>query len=51
MLLKFVKKLSKRHLEPTSIERQNVQRALDIFRRPLVAALEALYAEEKHQDL
>ncbi len=42
MLLKFVKKLTKRHLEPTTIERQNVQRALDIFRRRMVAALEAL---------
>ena len=42
MLLKFVKKLSERHLEPTTIERQNVQRALDIFSRPMVAALEAL---------
>ncbi|XP_045027095.1 uncharacterized protein LOC123470621 [Daphnia magna] len=42
MVLKFVKKLSKRHLEPTTIERQNVQRALDIFSRPMVAALEAL---------
>jgi hypothetical protein len=42
MLLKFVKKLSKRHLESTTIERQNVQRALDIFSRPMAAALEAL---------
>jgi hypothetical protein len=33
VLLKLVKKLTKRHLEPTTIERQNVQRAIDIFSR------------------
>jgi hypothetical protein len=42
VLLKLVKKLTKRHLEPTTIERQNVQRAIDIFSRQTVAALEAL---------
>ncbi|XP_045032111.1 uncharacterized protein LOC123474243 [Daphnia magna] len=42
LFLKFVKKLTNRHLEPTKIERQNVQKALDIFSRPLAAALEAL---------
>ncbi|KAI9552603.1 hypothetical protein GHT06_020468 [Daphnia sinensis] len=42
LLLKFVKKLTNRHLEPTKLERQNVQKALDIFSRPLAAALEAL---------
>jgi hypothetical protein len=42
LLLKFVKKLTNRHLDPTKIEQPNVQKALDIFSRPLVAALEAL---------
>jgi hypothetical protein len=42
VFLKLVKKLTKRHLEPTTIERQNVQRAIDIFSRQTVAALEAL---------
>ena len=42
LLLKFVKKLTNRHLDPTKIERQNVKKALDSFSRPLVAALEAL---------
>ena len=42
LLLKFVKKLTNRHLDPTKIERENVQKALDIISRPLVAVLEAL---------
>jgi hypothetical protein len=49
MLLKFVKKLSKRHLKPTAIEHHNVQRALDIFSRPMVAALEALRRRKKFE--
>jgi hypothetical protein len=40
-LLQPVRKLTKRHLEPAKIERQNVQRALDIFSRPLAARLES----------
>ena len=39
-LLKPVRKLSKKHLELTKIERQNVGKALDIFSRDLVAAME-----------
>jgi hypothetical protein len=34
--------LTNRHLDPTKIEQPNVQKALDIFSRPLVVALEAL---------
>jgi hypothetical protein len=40
-LLQPVRKLTQRHLEPTKIERQNVQRALDIFSRPMASALES----------
>jgi hypothetical protein len=36
-----VPKLTKRQLEPTKIEGQNVQRALDIFSRPLAATLDS----------
>jgi hypothetical protein len=39
--LQPVRKLTQRHLEPTKIERQNVQRALDIFSRPMASALES----------
>ena len=35
-----MRKLSKKHLELTKIERQNVGKALDIFSRDLVAAME-----------
>ncbi|KAK4045378.1 hypothetical protein OUZ56_032984 [Daphnia magna] len=38
----MAKRLTQRHLEPTNIKRQNVQKAIDIFSRPVIAALEAL---------
>ncbi len=36
-----MRKLSKKHLEPTTIERQIVQRAFDIFSREMAAAFES----------
>ena len=41
LLLKLMRKPTKKHLEPTPIERQNVQKALDVLSRELVAALES----------